>query len=334
MQSTRRLHILVVVSLVCFLCPALRAQTGGIGSIIGEMHVRGDFPGRVYVELQFRGATIASQYSDDQGKFGFTGLESNPYHVIIQDDRFYPVDQQVMLDTSIAINSFVQIQLSFRPTATPTDSSANPPGGNPYIVDTQEYRHHFPKPVLKEFDKGVSADQKDNRDEAIHHYEKALTLAPDFYPAHNNLGSDYLNKSDFKSAQEHFEAAIKLNQSDAQARLNLGDVFLMTKNYDEALKNVEDGLRRAPQSSFGHYLLGSIYKQTGKLLEAERAFREALNIDPKMARIRLELVNLYLQEQKQTEASDELRAFLKDSPNDPLAPKAKAVLDKLQASAK
>src|SRR5437899_3838975 len=110
MPCTRRNLILAVLALVFAASPALQAQQGGVGSIVGELHMsRGDFPGRIFVEVQFRGATIASAYSDDQGKFGFPGLGSNPYHVVIHDEHFYPVDQLVVLDTSISALSIAQI---------------------------------------------------------------------------------------------------------------------------------------------------------------------------------------------------------------------------------
>jgi len=106
----------------------------------------------------------------------------------------------------------------------------------------------------------------------------------------------------------------------------------MTKNYDDALKEVEEGLRRKPNSAFGQYILGSIYERMRKLPEAEHALREALKLDPAMSRVRLELVNVYLLQQRKSEASVELKAFLKDSPTDPLAPKAKEILEKLAAA--
>jgi tetratricopeptide (TPR) repeat protein len=327
---------LIVTCIIFSLIPSsvLRAQQGGAGSIIGELHLsRGDFPGRIFIELQFRSATIASGYCDDQGKFGFTGLESNPYHLVIHDERFYPIDQLVVLDTSISTVSMAQISLMPHETA---KGEPPPParelGSNPHLIDPSEYRRHFPKNAIKEFDKGVEADRNQKRDEAIGHYEKSIFLAPDFYPAHNNLGSAYLSKADFKSAQAHFEEAIKLNQSDAEAHLNLANVLLMTKNYDDALKEVEEGLRRKPNSAFGQYILGSVYERMRKLPEAEHALREALKLDPAMSRVRLELVNVYLVQQKKAEASVELKAFVKDSPSDPLAPKAKEILEKLAAA--
>lgn len=312
--------------------PAPRAQVA-VGSIMGELHLsRSDFPGRILVELQLRSAPITSVYSDDQGKFGFYGLGSNPYHVVIHDERFYPVDQLVVLDVSISALSMVQIILAPREPVKKDPLPNREPGGNPHLIDPSEYRVHFPKSALKEFDRGVKSDRKGNRDEAILHYEKALSLAPDFYPAHNNLGSDYLSKSDLKSAQAQFEMAIKLNKSDPEAHLNLASVLLQTKKYEDALSNVEEGLRKQPSSALGNFILGAIYRRMGRVPEAEKAMREALQLDPNMSNVHLELVNLYLGQQKTVEAKVELEAFLEKFPNDPRAPHAREVLAKLQNS--
>ena len=55
-----------------------------------------------------------------------------------------------------------------------------------------------------------------------------------------------------------------------------------------------------------------------------------MEIDPAMSRVRLELVNLYLVEKRKTDAVAELRDFIKTFPEDPMAAKAKQVLEKLQ----
>lgn len=303
-----------------------------VGNIVGELHViRMDFPSTpILIDLQLRGATITSAYTDGQGKFGFYSLSANPYHILITDERFYPVDQIVRLDPSVTSVQMVQINLTPRTSPAPRDTLTQQKGNNPYIVDLDQYRRNFPKKAVKEFDKGLKADRGNKFDEAILHYQEALKIAPDFYPAHNNLGSDYLAKSDFPSAQAQFESAIKLNQSDPEAYLNLANVQLQTKNYDAALKNVEEGLRKNPNSALGKFLLGSIYERMARFNEAERALREAINIDPTMSRVRLELVNLYLAEKRKPEAEAELRDFVKTFPDDPMTPKARQVLEKLQ----
>src|SRR5206468_6324464 len=128
------------------------------------------------------------------------------------------------------------------------------------------------------------------------------------------------------------ERAIMINQSDAEAHVKLGNVFLMTRNYDAALQNLQEGLRKDPISALGQFLLGSVYERLGKIPDAERALRAALASNPAMSRVHLELVNLYLLQKDNSKASMELKAFLSNSPDDPLAPKAKELLKKLEAA--
>src|SRR5438046_1520515 len=95
-----------------FLLPAASALAQQVGSVVGELHVtRSDFPGRVLVELQLHSSPIASQYTDEQGKFVFGSLTNNLYHVVIRDERFFPIDQIAILDLSITSCTMVQIQL-------------------------------------------------------------------------------------------------------------------------------------------------------------------------------------------------------------------------------
>src|SRR5947209_3649115 len=88
-----------------------------VGSIVGELHAaRSDFPGRVLIELQLHGSPITSQYTDEQGKFVFSSLTDNAYHLVIRDERFYPVDERVMLDLSVTSTKWVPITLNPRET--------------------------------------------------------------------------------------------------------------------------------------------------------------------------------------------------------------------------
>jgi Flp pilus assembly protein TadD len=284
------------------------------------------------VELQLHGSPITSEYTDEQGKFGFGPVTSNSYHIIIHDDRFYPVDQRVMVDLSISAVTMVQINLMPREQSAKQNPSGGPvSGGNPYMIDLSEYKRHFPKSAVKEFDKGVDADKDHRTDDAIHHYEKAISEAPEFYPALNNLGSDYLAKSDFPNAEKQFQEAIRLNNDDSQAYFNLGNVLSLTGKLPEAEKVLKEGLQKRPDSAFGHFLLGSLYGRAGQKVEAERNLQEALKLDPTMPQAYLQLVNLYMQEKRDGEAIAELQAFLHAFPDGPFTPRAKQVLKKLQA---
>jgi Flp pilus assembly protein TadD len=312
----------------------LCAQQNQFGKIIGTVRVvRGDFPQHpVLISLEMRGSPIGSSYCDDQGRYGFYSLIANEYRVLVNDDAYEPVSITASVDPSIAPMNFIDIQLTPRANAKKDPLPGRVQGSNPYLVDPAEYYRQFPKKTLKEFEKGVDADHHGKTDEAIQHYEKAVSYSPNFYPARNNLGSAYLTRQNYEEAERQFEAALKANQNDVEAYFNLANVMLMTKRYSEAEHQINEGLQRRPDSAFGHFLQGLLYSRLGKLDLAEKGLQSALQLDPKMAQVYLQLVNLYLQQKRTPEAISELEAYLKAFPDSPLSSKARETLKRLQGS--
>jgi len=312
---------------------ALFAQLAQIGGIGGQIRTaNGDFPPhQIVVELRVRGATVNSVYADAEGRFAFASLEGETYHIVINDEAYYPVDESVNLRPE-APYAMVQITLRPREDKQKDDAmAARASGSNPDLVSPADYNQRFPKKAVKEYQRGVDAEHKGKREEAIAHYEGALKMAPDYYPAHNNLGSLYLSKSDFHAAEAQFRESVRLDQNDAQAYFNLGNVLMLTGRYTESEAVLEDGLRRRPDSAFAHFLQGCLFARTGKFDEAEKSLRKALQLDPSMSQAQLQLVNLYLQQKRKEDAIHQLQDFLKAFPGAPTAAKAREVLKKLQS---
>jgi type IV pilus assembly protein PilF len=321
------------LALLLLSCVPSAAQVEN-GAIAGQITIaRGSFPpDRIEVTLQTRGIIVNQVWTDDEGKFVFRDLPTNLYHVIINDERYEPYEENVKLNPHTNPTNILTIRLTPKAPAKPDAPPPAVAGGNPYLVDLAEYEKQFPGKVVKEFEKGVKCQANGKTGDAVRHFQASLKLAPDFYPAHNNLGTIYLSQTKFAAAQGEFEAVLRLKQSDTQAYLNLGNVFLLTGHYDDCLRMVEEGLRKQPNSGFGQFLLGSVYGRMGKLPEAERALHDAILFDPSLSRAYLELVNLYVREKRTTEAIGELKFFLKSFPADPLVPKAQQVLSRLEAS--
>jgi len=307
-------------------------QAQQLGNIQGEIWIsRGGQPdSRVLVELQVRGGAISSVYSDDEGKFGFYALPANPYHVVIRDEHFDPVDLLVNVNPLITMNTVARVMLKPRD-AEKQPSNPNIPGGNPYLVNLEEYSKHFSKNVLKEFDKGSKSSAEGDLEGSIKHYKKALAIAPDYYPAHNDLGSVYLKKRDFASAQQEFQKAMQENPSDANAYFNLANLMLMTQRYAEGANFASQGLAKQPNSATGLFFQGCLDRHLGRFDDAERSLRNALSQDPTLANAHLELVNLYRQEENRPLIIAELESFLKLYPSNPMAPRVREALQKLTA---
>lgn len=324
-----------IITTACFalwlarFCPAQQNQ---YSNIVGQVTVaRLGFPPKaILVNLVSRGATIGSVYADNQGKFGFYSLLGGMYYVVIQDPDYEAVSRQVDVDPTITQQTYIQVVLTPVQHTESDNGSAAAPSSNPNVVDLSQYTKRFPKKAVKEYQKGVEAEKKGDAKGATEHLQKAMQTAPDFYPAHNELGRVYMGQSNFAGAEEQFQQAIKLNQTDPEAHLNLGNVYLLTRHYQQALESVQGGLQRNPQSALGKFLLGSVYERLGKMREAQQALQEALQLDSRMVKAHLELVNVYLADKNQPEAIAQLKQFLKAAPNDPLAPRVKEVLKRLE----
>jgi tetratricopeptide (TPR) repeat protein len=324
--------------LVLYACSSVQAQEGTAGSIIGHVRVeRGDVPPqRILVTLEHLGAPEGSSYTDGQGQFGFHSLPPGPYDVKVDDEHYELVRMRADIQaTSLGPTVFIDITLIPKPAAkTDSVSPAKAPGSNANLMDAREFSANFPKSAMKEFKKGQEADAAGKRDEAIRHYEKAVAIAPDYYFAHNNLGSDYQSKSDFPGARKEFQRVVELNQSDAAAYFNLSNVCMLSGQLPDAKQYLDEGLRRQPDSALGQFLLGSLNLRLAKFSEAESALRRAMQIDPFMAQVRLQLVNLLLKQGRRQDAAALLRDFIATFPDNPFTAQAKQLLTRLDAPAK
>ena len=276
---------------------------------------------------------MESVYSDGQGRFGFYALAANQYRVTIDDEAYQPVAQEVSVYPDVEPMNFVQFYLVPRENKKKQDPlQGQVPGSNPYLIDPAQYLRQFPKKTIKEFEKGVDAEKHGRADEAIEHYERAISNSPDFYPAHNNLGSVFLARQQFAQAQTQFEAAIKHNQNDAEARFNLANVLLLTKRYDDAAVEIQEGLKRQPVSAFGQFLRGSLYSHTDQPELAEKSLLTALTLDPRMSQAYLQLVNVYLRQGRTSDAVGKLETYLKEFPDAQFSQKARDLLKRLQSN--
>lgn len=322
--------------LFAFILPsALPAQQTELGNIFGQLRVsRGDFPShQVMVELVFRGSPITSMYADTEGKFGFDNLVGGEYHIIINDDAYDPVDERVMLRPEPIANVMAFITLRPRQsTQKPDLIGSRASGSNPFLVDPAAYNKRFPKKALKEYERGLDAEHKGKPDEAIERYLAALKIAPDYYPAHNNLGSLYLSKSDFKPAEEQFREAIRLDQNEAQAYFNLANVLMLSGRYAESEGAVSSGLQKRPDSAFGDFLLGSLLARKKQYADAEKSLRQALSLDATLWQAHLQLVNIYLLQGSRNNAISELQLFLQSFSSTEAAPRVRQLLRKLQTT--
>lgn len=308
---------------------ALRAQD--VGNIAGQVRFEdGSFPDKpITITVESHGAIVDSAYLDNEGRFGFYRLLSNHYYVVIEADGYQAVREPVVVDPKIAQTNIVHLVLRASPKKTAGSSPAGPAGANRDLVDVADFAKKFPSVITKEFEAGKKADQKGDAGAAMEHYQRAVRLAPGFYPAHNNLGTLYMKKGDMAAAESEFRQVVSQNHNGAQAYFNLGNILYVTRRDGQAKQTLEEGLRREPGSAMGHYLHGSVLVRLGDFVAAEEELKATCQLDPKMPQAPIALATLYLQTGRDREAAAMFEFFLQQFPGDPLAPKVRASLSKM-----
>ncbi len=327
----RALRNLLVMSLVLGLGAAemhAQATVGGVisGRVTG---IRGQ-PQSLLVRLMAEGEIPAGEmYTDSNGTFSFRGLPNGTYWVEAQASGYQPVRQTVALD--LRVNPRVVVNLSLEPVNDETK------GGEETIADSSgnhilKSRNAGPAPsfdgkALSEFKKGNKLEQEGNLAAAADHYQLALKVSPNFYPALNNLGAIYLRQKDVARAKQAFLRSLELNPEDGEAYVNLGHALYEEGQYRAAIERLEEGLKRSPRSAVGHFFLGSAWLKLGELEKAERGLKLAYSLNPAgMASAELQLANLYLRRHDLAAACAALESYLKANPSDPQAPAIKKML--------
>jgi len=321
-----------LAGLLLLCAAAARAQD--LGNIVGQLRLEdASFPDeRIQVNLEARGSLVSRTYSDSEGRFGFYDLLPNPYYVVIEADGYQPVRVQAVVNPRFNSTNVVHIILR-RNSENPKESPNALPGSNENLVDVSSFAKKYPPGVLKEFEAGRKAGERGDSQEAMKRFQTALELAPDFYPARNNLGALQMKKGDLEAAEREFRQVIEQDRNSGQAYFNLGNILYMTHRYEEAKQVLGDGLRREPTSGMGYYLLGSVLVRLDDLKGAEERFRAAREFDPKMPQAPIALATLYLQTGRQREAAGMFESFLKQFPKDPMVPKVRDALSKISAHA-
>jgi hypothetical protein len=93
---------------------------------------------------------------------------------------------------------------------------------------------------------GYALAQRQQTDEAIKHYNIALSLNPYNPITHNNLGSAYAEKGLFDKAIEEYETSLKLNPTYADTYYNLGMAYFLQGRIDLALEQLSVAVKLNP----------------------------------------------------------------------------------------
>lgn len=144
--------------------------------------------------------------------------------------------------------------------------------------------------------------QKEQLDEAIIHFQKALEIDPDIAEPHNNLGNALLQKGQLDEALIQFQKSVDLFPDFAGSQYNLGLALFQKGRLDEAAVHFQKAVEIDRRSAPAQGMLGLVFFRKGQLDDAISHLQKSVEINPKSAKVQNNLGLALLQNGRVDEA--------------------------------
>ncbi|MFL6275042.1 MAG: tetratricopeptide repeat protein [Blastocatellia bacterium] len=309
--------------------PTRRAPTvdsTAVGSISGHVTLpSGDsINNRVRITLTTLNDPGMAGFTDNNGSFTFSNLRAGNYNIeVVGDAKLYePTTEQVLLPRGASITVTIALREK-------SATAEKKPAGN--VVSAAESDEKVPEAARKEYERATRLVSDGKLAESVEAFKRALAIFPNYLRAHNDLGAQYLKLKQLDAAVAEFEAALDINPKVFNPRLNLGIAHLERNNLSEALEQFTQAISLDSSSASAHLYLGVALEKTDELASAERELRSALSLGGQpFAVAHFHLAQVQMKKGDKEQTVNELTLFLKESPDNELAGRARRILDELK----
>lgn len=170
-------------------------------------------------------------------------------------------------------------------------------------------------------DLGASDLKKNNYDDAITHFTKAIEIIPNNEYLYCSRGYSYEQKKDFKNAINDYSRAIELQPSDASKYFNRADVYEAIGEFDSAISDYTKSISLDPDNLMHanfltYYSLADIYSRKGSLDQAISNYSKAIEINGSSAEIYFFRGDLYQKSGNLEKSILDYSKAIQISPND------------------
>ena len=162
----------------------------------------------------------------------------------------------------------------------------------------------------KQFEQGVIHTKSGKYEEAIKHYQQAISLKEDFTEAYHELGYAYYKLNKYEDAVAASKQAIALNPKNADTHHNLGLAYGSLGQWQEAIKAFQQAIAIKSNYAVAYYDLGVAYKKVLEDESAIAAFQEAIRLKEDFAAAHYQLGLLYNDNNNETAAMGEYTYLL------------------------
>ena len=117
------------------------------------------------------------------------------------------------------------------------------------------------------------------RAQSVKEFERAISLNPNYAPAHQWYGLGPLSAvGEFDKAIAEEKRALELDPVSPIINADLGSVYTLARRYDEAIAQLRDTVEMNPQFYRGHWVLGRALELRGATGEAIAEYHKAFEL--------------------------------------------------------
>jgi len=152
------------------------------------------------------------------------------------------------------------------------------------------------------FNRGIDLMKKENYDQALDDFNKAIELKTDNPSAYFNIGIIYMKKEKYFQALNNYNKAIQLKPAYSEAYINRGVVYMYEKKYNEALDDFNKATEINSMDRKGFSKSGSSYKNKKINTPASDKSMSFVAMKANYVQVYINRGNDYKNEKKYTEA--------------------------------
>ncbi len=162
---------------------------------------------------------------------------------------------------------------------------------------------------------------------AIRHFQRAITLDPNFARAYCALGGCYANRiikcvgdqEDYTLAKQAFDKGLALDPKNLEAKMHMVFLYLSQGKKSRARQQVARLRYEAPNDAGVHFVSAYLYRLDGKYEKALRGYERMLRVNPnERVVVSYNRARIFMYQGRFQEALEELAQGAKVEPDHPL----------------
>ena len=127
---------------------------------------------------------------------------------------------------------------------------------------------------------GDSYLKKNEHDDALKYFTKALDLQPKNFIVHFRIGYLFMQKQNWDKALLYFNKSMDLNNQFPNTFFNMAIILNLLNKKKESIQFFKSYIELQPNNIEAYYSLGICYREIGDIQMAEKTFLKAFKINP------------------------------------------------------